>query len=45
MLRLSNEVKQLTLPDAMGERFEFIGFERDVEFEHAFLAGDLSWRL
>ena len=45
MLRLRNEVKQLTLPDAMGERFQFIGFERDVEFEHAFLAGDLSWRL
>ena len=44
-LRLRHEVKQLTLPDAMGERFQFIGFERDVEFEHAFLAGDLSWRL
>lgn len=44
-LRLRHEVKQLTLPDAMGERFQFIGFEREVEFEHAFLAGDLSWRL
>ena len=44
-LRLRHEVKQLTLPDAMGERFQFMGFERDVELEHAFLAGDLSWRL
>ena len=44
-LRLRHEAKQLTLPDAMGERFQFIGFERGVEFEHAFLAGDMSWRL
>ena len=44
-LRLRQEAKQLTLPDAMGERFQFIGFERDVEFEYAFLAGDMSWRL
>ena len=44
-LRLRHETRQLTVPEAMGERFQFIGFERDVEFEHAFLAGDLSWRL
>ena len=44
-LRLRHETRQLTVPEAMGERFQFIGFEREVEFEHAFLAGDLSWRL
>jgi SAM-dependent MidA family methyltransferase len=43
--RLRQEVKQLTLPDAMGERFQAMGFARDVEFGAAFLAGDLSWRL
>ena len=44
-LRLRHETRQLTVPDAMGERFQFIGFQRDVEFEHAFIAGDMSWRL
>jgi hypothetical protein len=29
----------------MGERFQAMGFARDVEFGAAFLAGDLSWRL
>lgn len=43
--RLRQEVKQLTLPDAMGERFQIMGFARDVEFGAAFLAGDLGWRL
>jgi SAM-dependent MidA family methyltransferase len=43
--RLRQEVKQLTLPDAMGERFQVMGFARDVEFGAAFLAGDLGWRL
>ncbi len=43
--RLRHEVKQLTVPDAMGERFQCIGFEHGVEFEHAFIAGDMSWRL
>ncbi|TWI05892.1 SAM-dependent MidA family methyltransferase [Luteimonas cucumeris] len=42
---LRQQVKQLTLPDAMGERFQAMGFARDVEFEAAFLAGDLSFRL
>ena len=42
---LRQQAKQLTLPDAMGERFQAIGFQRDVEFGAAFLAGDLSWRL
>ena len=42
---LRQQAKELTLPDAMGERFQAIGFQRDVEFGAAFLAGDLSWRL
>jgi SAM-dependent MidA family methyltransferase len=44
-LRLRHEAKRLTLPSDMGERFQAMGFERDVTFEAAFLAGDLSWRL
>jgi len=44
-LRLRQEAKQLTLPEAMGERFQAMGFARDVEFGAAFLAGDLSHRL
>jgi SAM-dependent MidA family methyltransferase len=42
---LRQQAKQLTLPDAMGERFQVIGFQREVEFGTAFLVGDLSWRL
>src|SRR5690606_17238183 len=42
---LRQQVKQLTLPGAMGERFQAIGFERDVSLATAFLAGDLAWRL
>jgi len=45
VLRLRQEAKQLTLPEAMGERFQAMGFARDVEFGAAFLAGDLSHRL
>ena len=44
-LRLRQEAKQLTLPEAMGERFQAMGFSRDVEFGFAFMAGDLSYRL
>ncbi|MCF7222143.1 class I SAM-dependent methyltransferase [Marilutibacter chinensis] len=44
-LRRTEEVKKLTLPSAMGERFQAMGFEKDVEFGTAFLAGDLSFRL
>ena len=40
-----NEVKKLTLPSEMGERFQVMGFEKDVEFGIAFMAGDLSFRL
>ncbi len=43
--RLRHETKQLTLPEAMGERFQAMGFARDVEFGAAFLAGDLGHRL
>ncbi len=43
--RRTNEVKRLTLPSEMGERFQVMGFEKDVEFGAAFLAGDLSFRL
>ncbi|WP_149196383.1 class I SAM-dependent methyltransferase [Luteimonas suaedae] len=42
---LRQQVKTLTLPDAMGERFQAMGFAREVTFDHAFLAGDLSHRL
>lgn len=42
---LRRQVQQLTLPTGMGERFQAMGFERDVPFEAAFLAGDLSFRL
>jgi len=45
VLRLRQEVRRLTLPSEMGERFQAIGFAREVEFEHAFLLGDLGWRL
>ncbi len=43
--KLRNEAKQLTLPSEMGERFQVMGFSRDVELGAAFLAGDLTWRL
>src|SRR5207342_3032892 len=42
---LRQEAKRLTLPGEMGERFQAMGFQRDVEFGVAFLTGDLSWRL
>jgi SAM-dependent MidA family methyltransferase len=44
-LCLRQEAKTLTLPEAMGERFQAMGFARGVEFGAAFLAGDLEWRL
>lgn len=43
--RRRNEVKKLTLPSEMGERFQVMGFGKDVEFGVAFMAGDLSFRL
>jgi SAM-dependent MidA family methyltransferase len=44
-LKFANEAKKLTLPTEMGERFQALGFARDVDFETAFLVGDLTWRL
>ncbi|WP_342316273.1 SAM-dependent methyltransferase [Lysobacter sp. FW306-1B-D06B] len=44
-LKRTQEVKRLTLPSEMGERFQVMGFEKGVEFGAAFLAGDLSFRL
>jgi SAM-dependent MidA family methyltransferase len=43
--RRISEVKKLTLPSEMGERFQVMGLEKDVEFGVAFMAGDLSYRL
>ncbi|HEY2344643.1 MAG TPA: SAM-dependent methyltransferase [Xanthomonadaceae bacterium] len=44
-LRIVQEAKWLTLPDAMGERFQAMGFARGVDFEPAFAFGDLSGSL
>lgn len=44
-IRLREQVKRLTLPSEMGERFQVMGFTRDVDLEAAFLLGDLTWRL
>ncbi|MDI9237844.1 SAM-dependent methyltransferase [Lysobacter sp. LF1] len=44
-MKRTQEVKRLTLPSEMGERFQAMGFEKDVEFGTAFMAGDLSFRL
>ncbi len=44
-LRLRDQVKKLTLPTEMGERFQVMGFQRDVSMDAAFLLGDLTWRL
>jgi SAM-dependent MidA family methyltransferase len=43
--RLHQEIKKLTLPGEMGERFQVIGFQRDVEFSDAFSVGNLVRRL
>ncbi len=45
LYRLHQEIKKLTLPGEMGERFQAIGFQRDVEFRDAFMVGNLSRRL
>ena len=44
-LRLRQELKRLTVPEHMGERFQAMAFARDVDLDAAFLFGDLSWRL
>ncbi|WP_297800569.1 SAM-dependent methyltransferase [Arenimonas sp. GDDSR-1] len=43
--RESQMIKKLILPGEMGERFQFMGFARDVDFSAAFTQGDLSYRL
>ena len=42
---LRQQVKKLTLPGEMGERFQAIGFARKSSLEHVFMIGDLSFRL
>lgn len=42
---LRQQVKKLTLPGEMGERFQAIGFARKSSLAHAFVDGDLSFRL
>ena len=42
---LRQQAKRLTLPSEMGERFQVMGFQREVEFDAAFPLGDLSHRL
>jgi len=44
-LALRQQVRTLTLPHAMGERFQVMGFARGVEFDAPFVNGDLSHRL
>ncbi len=41
----ANEIKRLTLPGEMGERFQAMGFTRGVAFSAPFAAGDLRRRL
>jgi len=42
---LREQFKRLTLPTEMGERFQVMGFCRDVDLSPAFELGDLTWRL
>lgn len=42
---LRQQAKMLTVPGGMGERFQVMGFARDVPLEASFLLGDLSYRL
>lgn len=44
-MRLRGQLKQLTLPTEMGERFQVMAFSRDVDMSASFLLGDLTWRL
>ena len=43
--RRTNEVKRLTLPGEMGERFQVMAFQRGVDIRPLFARGDLSRRL
>jgi len=44
-VKLREQFKRLTLPTEMGERFQVMGFSRDVDLSAAFAMGDLTWRL
>lgn len=44
-LRLRRQVRELVMPEGMGERFGVMGFARGASLAHAFLGGDLSYRL
>ncbi|MEO8160077.1 MAG: SAM-dependent methyltransferase [Arenimonas sp.] len=43
--RRRQEIKQLTLPGEMGERFQVMAFQRGVDLRPSFAAGDMSRRL
>ena len=43
--RENQHIKKLVMPGEMGERFQFMGFARDVDFSASFAQGDLSYRL
>ena len=43
--RRHQEIKRLTLPGEMGERFQVMGFQRGADFRGSFATGSLSRRL
>ena len=43
--RRHQEIKRLTLPGEMGERFQVMGFQRGADFRDSFATGSLSRRL
>lgn len=43
--RENQNIKKLVMPGEMGERFQFMGFSRDVDISASFVQGDLSYRL
>ena len=43
--RRHQEIKKLTLPGEMGERFQLMGFQRGADFRSSFAIGDLGRRL
>ena len=43
--RRHQEIKRLTLPGEMGERFQVMGFQRGADFRDSFATGNLSRRL
>jgi SAM-dependent MidA family methyltransferase len=43
--RENQNIKKLIMPAEMGERFQFMGFSRDVDISALFAQGDLSYRL